>query len=106
LKTISNPRGVSRSNASQSAPWYFGKWREYWHRKWPSVAGIFILATKVVHENELRDQTISLDFFLFPPAEIRQGVEAAGLVIEEIIDREPYTAEVDTRVEERTSLPN
>jgi hypothetical protein len=36
-----------------------------------------------------------MDFFLFPPSKIRRYVEAAGLVIEEIIEREPYPPEVE-----------
>jgi len=36
-----------------------------------------------------------MDFFLFPPLKIRRYVEAAGLVIEEIIEREPYPPEVE-----------
>lgn len=55
----------------------------------------FHIGDEVVHENELWGRTISLDFFLFPAAEIRQCVEAAGLVIEEIIEREPYAPEVE-----------
>jgi hypothetical protein len=36
-----------------------------------------------------------MDFFLFPPPAIRHHLEAAGLVIEEIIEREPYPPEVE-----------
>jgi hypothetical protein len=46
-------------------------------------------------EDELWGLRISMDFFLFQPSEIRRYVEAAGLVIEEIIEREPYSPEVE-----------
>jgi len=36
-----------------------------------------------------------MDFFLFQPSEIRQYLEAAGLVVEEMIEREPYAPEVE-----------
>ena len=61
--------------------------------------GLLLLAfhngDEVLHENELWGLTISMDFFLFPPLKIRRYVEAAGLVIEEIIEREPYPPEVE-----------
>jgi hypothetical protein len=36
-----------------------------------------------------------MDFFLFQPSEIRRFVEAAGLDIEDIIERGPYAPEVE-----------
>jgi len=36
-----------------------------------------------------------MDFFLFPPQEIRRSMEAAGFAIEEVIEREPYAPEVE-----------
>ncbi len=61
--------------------------------------GLLLLAfhngDEVLHEDELWGLTISMDFFLFPPLKIRRYVEAAGLVIEEIIEREPYPPEVE-----------
>lgn len=47
------------------------------------------------HEEELWGRSISMDFFLFQPSEIRQCLEAAGLVVEEIIERQPYAPEVE-----------
>lgn len=43
-----------------------------------------------LHENELWGQPISMDFFLFQPAEILRYLELAGLVIQETIERDPY----------------
>jgi SAM-dependent methyltransferase len=48
-----------------------------------------------LHEEELWGRSISLDLFLFQPSEIRQYLEAAGLVIEEIVERQPYAPEVE-----------
>jgi len=50
----------------------------------------FHCGDEAIHENELWGQPISMDFFLFQPAEIRRYLESAGLVIEEIIERDPY----------------
>lgn len=61
--------------------------------------GLLLLAFHVgdeaLHEEELWGLPISMDFFLFPSAEIRQYVETAGLTVEEIIEREPYSPEVE-----------
>ncbi len=55
----------------------------------------FHIGDEVLHENELWGQPISMDFFLFQPSAIRDYVEAAGFAIEEIIERDPYTLEVE-----------
>jgi hypothetical protein len=34
-------------------------------------------------------------FFLFPPSLIQQQMEAAGFAVEEVIEREPYSPEVE-----------
>lgn len=61
--------------------------------------GLLLLAfhtgDEVLHEDELWGRSVSLDFFLFQPSEIRQYVEGAGLAIAEIIEREPYPPEVE-----------
>jgi ubiquinone/menaquinone biosynthesis C-methylase UbiE len=61
--------------------------------------GLLLLAFHVgdeaLHEEELWGLPVSMDFFLFPSAEIGQYLEAAGFVIEEIIEREPYSPEVE-----------
>jgi ubiquinone/menaquinone biosynthesis C-methylase UbiE len=61
--------------------------------------GLLLLAfhtgDQVLHEDELWGQPISMDFFLFQPLTIRQCVEAAGLAIEQIVEREPYAPEVE-----------
>jgi ubiquinone/menaquinone biosynthesis C-methylase UbiE len=61
--------------------------------------GLLLLAfhagDQVLHEAELWGQPIFMDFFLFPTSSIRNLVETAGLTIEEIIEREPYSPEVE-----------
>lgn len=62
-------------------------------------AGLLLLAlhtgNEVLHEEELWGRRICMDFFLFQPSEIQQYLEAAGLVVEETIEREPYAPEVE-----------
>ena len=55
----------------------------------------FHIGDEVLHEEELWGRRISMDFFLFKPLTIAQYAEAAGFVIEEIIEREPYFPEVE-----------
>jgi len=55
----------------------------------------FHIGDEMQHEEELWGQHISMDFFLFQPSEIQQYLEAAGLIVEEIIEREPYAPEVE-----------
>lgn len=61
--------------------------------------GLLLLAfhagDEVLHEDELWGQPISMDLFLFQPSEIRRYIEAAGLAIEEIVERGPYAPEVE-----------
>lgn len=49
----------------------------------------------VLHEEELWGRPISMDFFFFQPSIIQDYIKAAGLLIEEIIEREPYPPEVE-----------
>jgi ubiquinone/menaquinone biosynthesis C-methylase UbiE len=61
--------------------------------------GLLLLAfhtgDEVLHEDELWGRPISMDFFFFQPSAIRHYLEAAGLAIEEIIERGPYPPEVE-----------
>jgi hypothetical protein len=61
--------------------------------------GLLLLAfhtgADTIHEKELWGRPISMDFFLFPLSSIRRYLEAAGLVIEKIMEREPYAPEVE-----------
>lgn len=55
----------------------------------------FHIGDEVLHEDELWGRSISMDFFLLQPSAIRRHLEAAGLAIEEIIEREPYSPDVE-----------
>jgi len=55
----------------------------------------FHIGNETLHENELWGRPIDMNFFLFQPAAIRKELEAAGLVIEEIIERDPYSEDVE-----------
>jgi ubiquinone/menaquinone biosynthesis C-methylase UbiE len=55
----------------------------------------FHVGDEVLHEEELWGEQISMDFFLFQTSAIRHHLENAGMVIEEIIEREPYAPEVE-----------
>jgi ubiquinone/menaquinone biosynthesis C-methylase UbiE len=61
--------------------------------------GLLLLAfhtgDEMLHEDELWGRTISMDFFLLQPSEIRRYIEDRGLVVEEVIEREPYPPEVE-----------
>lgn len=50
----------------------------------------FRLGDKILHEDELWGQEISMNFLLFRPAEVCSWLEQAGLVVEETIERDPY----------------
>ena len=62
-------------------------------------AGLLLLAfhagDEALHERELWGRQISMDFFLFEPAAIRLELAAAGLVIEDVVERGPYAPEVE-----------
>ena len=55
----------------------------------------FHIGDEAVHYDDLWGRRISLDFFYFQPTEIRHLLEAAGFVIDEMIEREPYAPEVE-----------
>jgi ubiquinone/menaquinone biosynthesis C-methylase UbiE len=61
--------------------------------------GLLLLAfhagDEKLYEDELWGHPISLDFYLLQPSTIQRYLEAAGLVIEEIVEREPYSPEVE-----------
>ncbi len=50
----------------------------------------FHVGDEVIQENELWGFPISMKFRLLQPAEISRQLETAGLVMEEVIEREPY----------------
>jgi ubiquinone/menaquinone biosynthesis C-methylase UbiE len=56
--------------------------------------GLLLLAfhagDEIIHPAELWGRPITMDFFLFEPAVIRQYLESAGFVVEETVERGPY----------------
>ncbi len=55
----------------------------------------FHIGDETLHRDEWMDRPVSLDFRFFSPQDIGRDLEAAGLVIEEVIEREPYAPEVE-----------
>ncbi len=55
----------------------------------------FHIGSDARHESELWGRPISMDFFLFEPPAIRRDLEAAGFVIEDVVEREPYAPDVE-----------
>jgi ubiquinone/menaquinone biosynthesis C-methylase UbiE len=56
--------------------------------------GVLFLAfhagDQTLREEELWGHPIAMDFFLFQPSNIRILLEAAGLAVEEVVERDPY----------------
>jgi ubiquinone/menaquinone biosynthesis C-methylase UbiE len=63
------------------------------------AGGLLLLAfhagNETLHPDHLWDRPISMDFNYFSPSDIRQEIETAGLVVEEVIERDPYAPEVE-----------
>ena len=56
--------------------------------------GLLLLAfhsgDKPIHVEEMLGRPVSMDFFRFQPTVIQRDLEAAGFVIEDVIERDPY----------------
>jgi ubiquinone/menaquinone biosynthesis C-methylase UbiE len=61
--------------------------------------GLLLLAFHIGDETlqpvALWGRPVSMDFYFFPPHAIQRDLEAAGLTVEELIEREPYAPEVE-----------
>jgi SAM-dependent methyltransferase len=55
----------------------------------------FHIGDEALHVDELWGQAISMTFYFFQPSKIRQYLEAAGLDIEDIVERDPYAPDVE-----------
>jgi len=55
----------------------------------------FHIGDEIIHPEELWGRPISMDFFHFQVAAMRRDLEASGLAIEEIVERQPYAPEVE-----------
>lgn len=50
----------------------------------------FHIGDEILNEEEVWGQKISMNFLLLQPGDIRHWLEQAGLVIEEVVERDPY----------------
>ena len=61
--------------------------------------GLLLLAHHIgdetLHRDEWWERPVTLDFHFFSPHATERDLEAAGLVVEEVIEREPYAPEVE-----------
>lgn len=55
----------------------------------------FHTGDEIYHATEEFGVPISMDFFFLQPSAIRRQIEAAGLAIEDVIERGPYAPEVE-----------
>jgi len=53
------------------------------------------IGEETIHRDEWWDRPVNIDFHFFQPQSIQRDLEAAGLVVEEVIEREPYAPEVE-----------
>jgi SAM-dependent methyltransferase len=55
----------------------------------------FHIGQGIKHLDEMLGQRVSLDFFFFETAEVKDYLRAAGFELEEAIERDPYSEEVE-----------
>jgi SAM-dependent methyltransferase len=55
----------------------------------------FHIGDETLQPDALWGRPVSMDFYFFPPHAIQRDLETAGLVVEEVIEREPYAPEVE-----------
>lgn len=55
----------------------------------------FHIGRETIHLEEILDKKVSLDFFFYETAEIKNYLQAAGFKLEEAIERDPYTEAVE-----------
>lgn len=55
----------------------------------------FHIGDEILSPKEMWGQPVSMNFFYFQPARIRQFLEASGLEIEEILERNPYAPGIE-----------
>lgn len=55
----------------------------------------FHIGDETLHEEELWGRKISMDFFLFQTSAIQQHLEGARMAIEDVIERDPYSPDVE-----------
>jgi SAM-dependent methyltransferase len=55
----------------------------------------FHIGQEIKHLDELLDKEVSLDFFFFETEEVKDYLRTAGFELEEAIERDPYSEEVE-----------
>lgn len=55
----------------------------------------FHIGEEVSHVEDLWGCAVCLDFYFFRVADIRKHLEAAGLVVDEVVEREPYAPDIE-----------
>jgi ubiquinone/menaquinone biosynthesis C-methylase UbiE len=55
----------------------------------------FHIGDETLQPDALWGRPVSMDFYFFPPHAIQRDLETAGLVVQELIEREPYAPEVE-----------
>jgi SAM-dependent methyltransferase len=55
----------------------------------------FHIGQEIKHLDELLDKEVSLDFFFFETEEVKDYLRTAGFELEEAIERDPYSKEVE-----------
>lgn len=62
-------------------------------------AGVLLIAFHIgaekIHVEEMLEKKVSLDFFLYTTAEIKNHLQAAGFEVEEAIERDPYSEAIE-----------
>jgi ubiquinone/menaquinone biosynthesis C-methylase UbiE len=55
----------------------------------------FHIGDQTLHRDEWWDRTVAMDFHFLQPLSVQRDLEAAGLAVEEVIEREPYAPGVE-----------
>lgn len=55
----------------------------------------FHIGDETVHLDEWWERRVSLDFHFFRPTDIRRGLQVAGFNVEEVLERDPYSEDVE-----------
>jgi hypothetical protein len=55
----------------------------------------FHIGDQTLHRDEWWDRPVAMDFHFLQPLSVQRDLEAAGLAVEEVVEREPYAPEVE-----------
>ncbi len=57
----------------------------------------FHIGQEIIHRDEWWGKEVSLDFIFFETGEMKKSLEASGFVLREVIERDPYAEEYQSR---------